>query len=557
MKIPFTWKQFERFWYLLSLSVIIVFLPFSKYLLSIGQMMMAGGWIVERFDARTFRATMAPLTPGWRILRFFPVTITLGLRGIAGGFRDFFRHKPALLFSSVFLMHLIGLLYTTDFDYAFKDLRTKLPILLLPLFFSTSRAIGRKTLYRFLMLTVAAVTVRTIYNTWMIASHNYIDIRDVSHNVSHIILGLLIALCLFSLGYFLFRVKQFPLPGRAVAGLFMIWLFAYLFISKSFTGIAVTALTLLILILILVITSRDLRIRVGGLTAFVLLTAGLLFSLFKVAGDYYRVNPVDLTRLDSVTSRGNRYIHNPASPQTENGNYLWIYVQWDEMRSEWNQRSRLNFDSLDMKNQVVAHTVVRFLTSKGWRKDGDAVKKLTDQEVTAIEKGIANYIFLEQFSIRGRIYEFLAGYEKYRTTGDPTGSTVMQRVEFWKASAGIIRDHWLTGVGTGDMNIAFRDQYEKMHTRLAPDQRWRSHNQYLSIWVGFGLPGLIWFLAAIFLPPVMMKRQRDFFIRITLIILALSMVTADTIETQTGVTFFTLFYSLFLFASQPGKSTVE
>jgi hypothetical protein len=236
--------------------------------------------------------------------------------------------------------------------------------------------------------------------------------------------------------------------------------------------------------------------------------------------------------------------------ETENGHHLWIYIQWDEMREAWNKRSSIPFDSLNRKGETNAYTVVRFLTSKGWRKDADAVERLTQEEVTAIEKGVANHVFLKRFSVRGRIYEFLWGYENYRKTGNPTGSSVMQRLEFWKASAGIIRDNWLTGVGTGDMNTAFSEQYEKMQTKLDPSQRWRSHNQFLSILIGMGIFGLIWFVLAIILPPVMMHRTGDYFLMVFLIITGLSMLTEDTIETQMGVTFFAFFYSFFLFARE-------
>jgi hypothetical protein len=255
------------------------------------------------------------------------------------------------------------------------------------------------------------------------------------------------------------------------------------------------------------------------------------------------------------TSRGNPYVHDYYSLETENGNMLWLYVQWDEMRSAWSKRSKIPLDSLNKKNQPLAFTVVRYLTSKGWRKDADAIDRLTPAEVDAIEKGTANYIFLEEFSVRGRIYEFLWGYDNYRKTGNPTGSTLMQRLEFWKASVGIIHDNWLTGVGTGDMNLAFSAQYEKMHTKLSPDQRWRSHNQFLSIFIGFGIFGFLWFLWAILYPPVMMRRFDDYFFLAFMVISLLSMLMGDTIESQTGVSFFAIFYTLFLFARK-GKETI-
>ena len=173
--------------------------------------------------------------------------------------------------------------------------------------------------------------------------------------------------------------------------------------------------------------------------------------------------------------------------------------------------------------------------------------KLTDEEVHEIEKGTANMVFSQTFSIRGRIYELLWGYDEYRKSGDPTGSSVMQRLEFWKASWGLIQQNWLTGVGTGDMNEAFQQQYTRMHTKLAPDQRWRSHNQFLSIFVGFGIFGLLWFLFSVFYPPIVLGKFSDYFFLIFIIIAIISMIPEDTIESQAGVTFFAFFYTFLLF----------
>ena len=273
---------------------------------------------------------------------------------------------------------------------------------------------------------------------------------------------------------------------------------------------------------------------------------GICFYLHSVIRDYYRVLPLDLSKLEQYTSLGNKYIHNTKDLSTENGNYLWIYIQRDEMREAWNKRSDIPFDSLDRKNQRIVNTLVRFLTSKGLRKDAGGVNRLSQNEVEAIGNGVSNVIFIREFSFRGRIYEFLWGYDEYRKSANPSGSSIMQRIEFWKASVNIIKDNWLTGVGTGDMNEAFQQQYEKMHSQLAPDKRWRSHNQFLSIFVGFGIIGLIWFLISVFYPPIVTGKFNDYFFLIFFIIAMLSMIPGDTIESQAGVTFFAFFYSFLM-----------
>jgi len=543
-----TWRQFLRYCYIFSLMGIIVGLSFSKIFLSIGQFMMAGAWILLWFDEKEWLGRLRQCPSGRIVLIALPSAVILMLNGIGKGFRSFFTNRAAMAFASVMILHLAGLLWTTDFSYALKDLRTKLPLFLLPLFFSTNEPFGKRAFYRLLLLFVLAVLVRSLFNTWMIATHHFIDIRDVSRNISHIIFSLLLSLSLFILAYFVLKSNFFVLWHKIVMVAVMAWLLAYTIISQSFTGFTIIIAVLLILIPVMIIKTRGRLLKLSLAAGFLVIFASLFLFLRSVVSDYYHVNPVDFAKLEQTTSRGNRYIHNTASLQTENGNYVWIYIQWDEMRSAWNKRSRIPFDSLGKKNEKIAFTAVRYLASKGWRKDADAIEKLKPGEIDAIEKGVANVIFLNRFGIRGRIYEFLWGFDHYRETGDPTGSTLMQRLEFWKASVGIIKDHWLTGVGTGDMNLAFSAQYEKMHTKLAPDQRWRSHNQFLSIFVGFGVIGFIWFLFSIFYPPYILHRFGDYFFLVFLLIALLSMFTDDTIESQTGVSFFAVFYALLLFA---------
>ncbi len=555
--IPINWKTIIRYWYILSMMVIVVGLPFSKLLLSIGQFMMAGGWIVERFEGKKWIAAMKGLKTGRTLMRAPVVAFLLVCAGIGRGFRDFFRNRAALLFASILLLHFAGLIWTTDFNYAIKDLRTKLPLLLLPLFFSTSGAFGKKAFYAMMGLFVLAVLVRSIFNTWLILTHHFVDIRDVSHNVSHIIFSLLICVSIYTLFFFLFKRNLFLLWQRGLILIVIVWLSGYLILSQSFTGISIFLITFFILIPVLIFRTRKLWLKISLAVGILAIAAVVFFALRSIVRDYYHVNPVDYTKLEKTTSRGNPYIHNIYAARTENGYSIWIYYQEDELREAWNKRSRMPYDSLNLKSGPISFTIIRFLTSKGWKKDADAVERLTPEEVSAIEKGIANCIFLKEFGIRGRIYEFLWGYDNYRETGNPTGSTIMQRLEFWKASVGIIKEHWLWGVGTGDMNIAFKVQYEKMHTKLAPDQRWRSHNQYLSIFIGFGIFGFIWFLVSIFRPPLMLHRYRDYFFLVFLVISLMSMLTEDTIESQTGVSFFAFFYALFLFARKENDDIIQ
>jgi hypothetical protein len=453
-----------------------------------------------------------------------------------------------MIFSSILLLHFVGLIFTVDFDYALKDIRTKLPLFLMPLFIATSPAINRRYFYGFMLLFAATVLVRTLINSWNLFGGHFIDIRQISRSISHVIVALHVSLTLFVLGYFILRRRTFPTGLKIVFGVVSAWLLAYLVFARSATGLVITSLTMLILVIIFLVRSRKLLLKIS-LFAFLVFSVGFsAIYISRIVNDYYKVNPVDFSKLEKVSTRGNPYEHNILSRQTENGNYLYIYIQRAELQDSWSKRSSIPFNGRDKKNQLIINTLVRYLTSKGLRKDADGMNHLSNDEIKAIEKGIANVVFTWKFSIRGQVYELLWGLDEYRKSGDPTGSSLMQRLEFWKASGGIIKDNWLTGVGTGDMNEAFQQQYEKMKSKLSPDQRWRSHNQFLSVFVGFGIFGLIWFLFAILYPPLALGKFKDYFFLVFFIIAMLSIMPEDTIESQLGVTFFAFFYSFFLFA---------
>ena len=540
-------RQFIRWNYIFGLALMIASLPHSKFVMSVSQFWLASVFAVDRIDIRKLEEFIMQRSRLKAIFFLIPYFVLQLLSSIAKGFKNFFSNKPAMIFSSIFLLHIAGLFFTTDYDYAWKDLRTKLPIFLLPLFISTSQSFRKRDFYGFIMLFIASVLVRTLINSGNLVQENFIDIRNISKSISHIIVSLLISFSFFSLLYFLFLKRTFPLVLKILFGIVLIWLSVYLVISKSVTGLVVISLTILIMLIVLIFRSRKNWIKVSLLGFFLVLITTFIVYFQGVRKDYYHVNKVDFSTLDSVTPRGARYTHYIHHKETENGNYLWIYLQWDELRATWNKRSKFRYDSLDERHQRISNTLVRFLASKGYRKDADGVMKLTDDEIHEIEKGTANVVFSQTFSIRGRIYELLWGYDEYRKSGDPTGSSVMQRLEFWKASWGLIQQNWLTGVGTGDMNEAFQQQYTRMHTKLAPDQRWRSHNQFLSIFVGFGIFGLLWFLFSVFYPPIVLGKFSDYFFLIFIIIAIISMIPEDTIESQAGVTFFAFFYTFLLF----------
>ena len=188
------------------------------------------------------------------------------------------------------------------------------------------------------------------------------------------------------------------------------------------------------------------------------------------------------------------------------------------------------------------------MNSKGLRKDGSGFQKLTENDIRNVEAGIANIEYAKKYSLKSRLYKLFWEYQAYQRGSGPGGNTILQRFEYWRVAVLIIQDHFWTGVGTGDVPDAFSQKYVEVDSPLPMELRFRSHNQYLSIAVAFGIFGLFWFLFSLIYPMIRQRKYSDFIYVSFLITLLISMLVEDTLETQMGVTLFAFFNALLLFA---------
>jgi hypothetical protein len=288
-----------------------------------------------------------------------------------------------------------------------------------------------------------------------------------------------------------------------------------------------------------------LKIFLSAIFMLVCIVAGKI--LITLISKDTHIGRVDKKNLPIYTKRGNIYTHDTTNFETENGNYIWHNICEKELEEEWNKKSSLNYHSKDLKGNDLKYTLIRFLTSKGLNKDAEGVNALSKEEVNAIEKGTANVNYMGILNPMERVRKILWELDLYLKGGNPSGHSVVQRIEFWKAALGIIKENFLFGVGTGDVLKAFDEEYEKINSPLTKEYRLRSHNQFLAIGTAFGIVGIIWFLFSLFYPLLHEKKFNDYFYITFFTIAFLSMLAEDTLETQAGVTFFSFFNSLFLF----------
>ena len=163
--------------YFFGLVLLAVSLPLSVFTMSISQFILAINWIWEMNFKQKFSTLI--------------------------------NRRSLWVFLLLFLVHVAGLIHTSwpegfyiDSYNALKDLKLKLPLLLLPIIIGTSEPLNSKKIKALLVLFSLAVTSGTFISTAVLlglTNHNIIDIRNISIFISHIRFSLLINLAIFSL----------------------------------------------------------------------------------------------------------------------------------------------------------------------------------------------------------------------------------------------------------------------------------------------------------------------------------------------------------------------
>lgn len=461
--------------------------------------------------------------------------------------KRFLNNNVALVFVGIWVMHLLGMLWTSDIADGLKDLRIKLPILLLPIIVAgTDKLTARQ--FRWIMgvfiFSVFAGTISAISVLTGFVHREIYDIRDVFiFHISHIRFALFTCVAICTLVYYLFYQKNFTRIAKVVSMCLAIWFVVFLGIVESLTGLIILLIILLSIFVYHVFDSGNKWKKLASVGMIVLLPLLVLVYFNSLIKDFYKMKEISIN-VNDTTANGNKYSFDLNDTKYENGYPVNVYICYPELKSAWNSRSEINIDSLDLRSQPILSTVIRFLTSKGLRKDSATVYSLTKEEISSIESGKTNVNFQKTSNLKSRFNQVIWEIDNLLKGGNPSGHSVAQRFEFWRASIGIIRANPFFGVGTGDLVVAFHQQYETMQTKLDLDHRLRSHNQYLAITIAFGFPGLIYFVFALLYPLRNYKQLPTIFI-LFLIICMVSMLTEDTLETQPGATFVGLFFILF------------
>ena len=531
------------YFYLVGLILIGISLPTSRFVLSLSLFYLLVLWFLLGLDMRSINK-MYPEKPFVsRVLSRIAFSFKGIWYNVKTRFTDFLHNKIAVVMASVYVMHLLGLIYTSDFQSAFHDLRIKLPLLIIPLVLSSMKPLNRKQFDTVLWFFIGSVFFVTVLGTIKFLRRDFVDVRELSLFINYIRLSLCIVFSIFILGYYIVK-RNYSLMIKTIMIFLIIWFLWQITVFESITSLLVIAALCFVLVMYFVFKTMKTNVKICMVVATVVVSVVVIYYPYKVVKDYMSPVEVDVTQLDTHTKLGNPYVFDTVCFGVEDARYVGLYLSKYELIDAWNERS---VKKINHEYEESYHTLVRYLTSKDLRKDAEGVENLTEEDIRNIENGIANYNYIENPGFKTRIMKVMVAYSNYKRSGDANGSSVFQRVEYIKASFGIIKDSPVFGVGTGIIKV-FADYYENTNSKLKSEYRLRSHNQYLAIMVAFGVVGVLWFLFSMIYPLLADKRNRNYLYVVFLFIIMLSMFTDDTLETQVGATLFAYFNSFLVFA---------
>ncbi|HNV67973.1 MAG TPA: O-antigen ligase family protein, partial [Bacteroidales bacterium] len=330
----------------------------------------------------------------------------------------------------------------------------------------------------------------------------------------------------------------------------------FLFRLLSVTGLVIFVLLLFLTAVFLITGGRRVRWGITFLAVAATITAALTIVSLSAWNRLH--NPADpsVNGKRQLTLSGRAYTHYPEETLIENGYLVWVNVCEEELRQEWNRRSLKPYDGADAAGNELRVTLVRYITAKGMAKDSAAVAALADRDIFNIEQGYANPLYAKKGSPMARAYEIVWELDRAASGANPSGHSLTQRPEFYRAAAGIIRKHPWTGVGTGDLARAFSDEYISISTPLEPEYRLRAHNQYLTFGVTFGIPGMILAVALLLIPWLINDGRFSYLFLVFMTLILISMFNDDTFSSFTGASFFSYFYTL-LIVTSAGKEYIH
>ncbi|MCX7697118.1 MAG: O-antigen ligase family protein [Bacteroidales bacterium] len=417
---------------------------------------------------------------------------------------------------------MVGLLWTKDFTYAWKDLRIKLPLIIMPVIFCSYRQWLKTVKYSFLYFFSIV-----LYSYMFFSILESLFYQKPLHDVlilSHIRLSLMIGIG-FSIALFYminnFQGWKFLIGFVILSGV----TFLYLIYLNSFTGY-LSFFFVLVVFIVYYLGQLKRKYVISLLTVMVL---GLVYfgreaiwvknTCFPEVGFFERTEP------------------------RENGNSIYQNVNISEVIHAWNMRSTKKIEN---DRDSIFHILLRYLASRGYSANNDGVWKLSVSDVNNIEKGLTNYRLVEMNLMQKKFYTFFWEWYAYIGSRQYVGHSIPQRLHLWQLGWKVFKENWMFGVGTGDIQQIFIELKRSNQIVYADGKILRPHQQFITIGIQLGILGILFLVLLVFLLVFLAFKEKNVLFIIFASLMILSMMYEDTLETQVGVSLFSIFTSFYI-----------
>lgn len=452
-------------------------------------------------------------------------------------------YKPLLCLLSIYILNILGLLWSKDLGSGFFELNHKLPFLVLPLFALVICPPKKQSLHIVFFVYITLITIGILIGIVHYLVDPYADSRilvPTARNISfafHICFAAAIMTIMASRNH---RLRKFLIP---LVVLFCV----YLFIASLLSGL-VTLFILVIVALIYILRKRN---KIYSLLAtlivvFVVALGG--YWVYNQYTNYFHPKQPFVSNITEKTDLGNSY-ENSTDKSIENGYYVSQYICRQEVEWAWKKRTGLSLEDYcegkqGIENYRYYNVIYRYLNSLGKKKNAKSVLQLSQTDIQNIKKGYSNYVYAERFSIKKRLYQTFYEIECYSRTGDVQEMSLIQRLFWSKNAVNVIKQHLVIGCGTGDARNELVAPVIDSHPELC-DTGCNPHNQFIYILVAFGLVGLVVMIFYVFYLPLKLHLFRNSYFVVFFIIAICWMFAESSFESYEGMTFISSLMSFF------------
>ena len=453
-------------------------------------------------------------------------------------------NKNALLLMTIPLLYLIGLCFTHNFSVGFQEFNKSLYWLIFAFMLGSSSPISYKNSVRLLGIYIMMVSIVSgiVLLRYFFLGFDY----RTAPLVDHIPFSYQVAFTIWLIFYFIMKEKTSGIQ-KLLLLLLIAFLLITLFALKSFTAYIFFGVMSFVALCMLIWKVKKKLLKFVFLGLLILLITLPIVYIHHCVKEFYDVTEYNVDNIELYTTNGNKYKHHFNDKSKENGNYIGLFICEEELIPLWNTHSKKQYNSKTSAGYPLSSVIIRYMTSKGLKKDAEGFAQLSQKDIESIENELTNHIYAEKkFIVYSRIYETIWELDVYRDTKNPNDKSLPERIEQAILAFDIIKKNVWFGIGLGNSAKAYDEIIFDTGSKLAQQKTGWTHNQYLNYLIRFGVLGTLYILSVLFFVFFKGRKRNPFLLTIFFVSMLAANFGEANWETFVGINFFAFFFCFFM-----------